>query len=348
MEPRPRLACLTLLFGTALVAATRFLFPFVGPFLMGLIVASLIEPAVAWSERTLRLPRRLSAALLLGLGVLLAGLLLCTVFLQIFRGLRAIALGGLGRDLATSWARFLEAGAGWLRGLPSPVRQAAAATLRLLPDRLAYSLRGLLAALGRVPEWMGFSFLGLVAAYFISRDRSLLGRFLPAFIPREWRGKALAVGDELVRDLTGLLRAQFSLVGLTFLLSGVGLWVLGIGEPWLVGALLGYLDLLPLVGPGAVILPWAGLRLAAGDWGRGVGLAMLFFLLAFVREGAEAKLIGRTLELHPLATLAAIYLGVRLFGAGGFVLGPLLLIFLRALHRALLSSGGLEEVFAGR
>ena len=346
MRFRLRLVCFTVLFGAALALGLRFLFPFVGPFLVGIVAASLIEPGVAWCERVLGLPRRWGSALILLLGVGSAGVLLAAVSFQVFQGLRELTAGEAGREALARWAGFLETGAGWLRGLPAPLREAAAAALRLLPQRLGESLQGLLFRLGRFSEWMGAVLLGLLIAYFISRDRALLGRFLLRLIPAEWRGRAFGIARELAGHLTRLLEAQLVLVGLTFILSAAGFLLLGIGRPWLAGAIIGYLDLLPLVGPGAIILPWAGFRLAMGDWVKGLGLAALFFLLAFVREAAEAKLLGESLALHPLATMAAVYLGLRFFGWFGMILGPLLFVFLRTFHRALVSAGGFgEEVF---
>ncbi|MGQ9780101.1 MAG: AI-2E family transporter [Bacillota bacterium] len=348
MEPRLRLGLLLFGLGIALALALRILFPFVGPFLLGFVLAVFIEPAVDWSERRFHLPRGLAVALILGLGITVFGFGLGLMVLQILSGLRAFAAGKLGRDLLLRWAAWLEAGAGWLRGLPSPVRQAAALFVRLLPDRLAAFLQALLGWLGRVPEWIGFIFLGLIIAYFLTRDRELVGRFLLALLPPAWREKAAGIKGEMARAFAGLLQVEFLLFFLTFLLSTAWLGILGFPAPWFLGALMGYLDLLPLVGPGTLLLPWAGFRLAVGDWGKGMGLVGLFLLLVLLRETIEARLLGRRLRLHPLAVLAALYLGLRVFGPGGVFFGPALLLFLRALYGVLLFSGAPKEGLAKR
>lgn len=343
MEPRLRLCLLLLGLGIVLALAIKILFPFVGPFLLGFVLAVFLAPVVDWSERRFRLPRGLAVVLVLGLAIALFGFGLGLVVLQILSGLRALAAGKLGRDLLLRWAEWLEAGTGWFRGLPPPLRETAAFFMRLLPERLTGFLQAFLGGVGRVPEWIGFIFLGLVTAYFLARDRERIGQFLFALIPPAWRERAASLKGELVRIFAGLLRAQFFLLFLTFVLSGAWLGVLGFPTPWFLGALLGYLDLLPLVGPGILLLPWAGFRLAVGDWGKGMGLLGLFLFLAIAREVVETRLIGRSLRLHPLAVLAAFYLGLRFFGPGGVVFGPVLLLFLRALYRVLLFSGGLEE-----
>ncbi|NLG85432.1 MAG: AI-2E family transporter, partial [Firmicutes bacterium] len=82
------------------------------------------------------------------------------------------------------------------------------------------------------------------------------------------------------------------------------------------------------------------------DWGKGMGLVGLFVLLLLIRETVEARLLGDYLRLHPLAVLAALYLGLRLFGPGGVFWGPALLLFLRTLYGVLafsVSEKGLAE-----
>jgi predicted PurR-regulated permease PerM len=73
-----------------------------------------------------------------------------------------------------------------------------------------------------------------------------------------------------------------------------------------------------------------------------LGLVAVFAALTVFRGVAEARLVGRYLGLHPLAVLAAVYIGMRVLGPGGLLLGPLLLVLLRALgHTLALPGGGL-------
>jgi len=331
------------LFGAGLVLSARFVLPLVAPFLLGLVIACLIQPAVAWLERFCHLPRWIAAGGVLALFLFAAGVVLALIGFRLWLNLRDFALGSEGERLVAIAERLLRAGAGSLQVLPDSLRRTILAGARELPLRFLGSLQQWLGNLGHLPEWLLFLFLGVLAAYFFCRDRELLGRFLLGLTPREWRARALGMRNELWSALVGFVRAQFLLVGLTWCLGTLGLAVLGVERSWLLGALLGLLDFLPTVGPGAILLPWSGVCLVTGQPGRGIGLAVVFLILAAARELAEARLIGRKLRLHPLAVLAAIYVGMRLYGLAGFLLGPIILVILRALYTALALPGGVES-----
>ena len=335
MEPRLRLFVSLCLVGLGLLVGAKFFLPLVAPFIAGLVIACLIEPLVAWCERSCRLPRWLAASGVLAVVLLLVGLALATVTINIWSGLRDLAVGDRTAQVPQFLQDLIRTGEGGLRTLPAPLREAVLLLLRELPARLTGTLQQLLAGLGHLPGWLLFIFLSIMSAYFLCRDREALSRFLLELTPREWRPRAVGMKDELLRALTGFVRAQLILVGLTFILGTAGLFLLGTRQPWLLGGLLGLLDFLPMIGPGVILLPWAGVSLVRGRWLFGLELTGLFFVLAVFREMTEARLVGRNLGLHPLAALAAIYVGMRLFGLGGILFGPLLLVILRGLHTAL-------------
>ena len=95
-------------------------------------------------------------------------------------------------------------------------------------------------------------------------------------------------------------------------------------------ALLGAaLDILPVLGVGTLLVPWAILALVTGSAGRGVGLLILYALMSIVRQIAEPHLVGKSLGLHPLLMLIAFYVGLKLFGFAGIFLGPVLAVLIK-------------------
>ena len=90
------------------------------------------------------------------------------------------------------------------------------------------------------------------------------------------------------------------------------------------------LDALPAVGAGIVLVPWALLELLRGNAALCSGLLITFGITSVVRSLLEPRLIGKRLGISPAASLAAMYLGLRLFGVAGLLLAPLPLIILAA------------------
>ena len=85
------------------------------------------------------------------------------------------------------------------------------------------------------------------------------------------------------------------------------------------------MDIIPILGPGTLIVPWAAWSLITGDFISGVGLIIIYATTTISRNILEPKIVGDRVGLHPLATLAAIFIGMRMFGLVGLILGPIVL-----------------------
>jgi predicted PurR-regulated permease PerM len=86
------------------------------------------------------------------------------------------------------------------------------------------------------------------------------------------------------------------------------------------------LDILPVIGVGTVLIPWSIIAFLMSDTSLGIGLIVLFLVNAVIRQLIEPKILGKSLDLHPLLTLMLIYVGFSLFGIWGLILLPLLAV----------------------
>jgi predicted PurR-regulated permease PerM len=92
------------------------------------------------------------------------------------------------------------------------------------------------------------------------------------------------------------------------------------------------IDLLPLLGVGTILIPWAVISFASGDYSRGVFLIVTYGVIAVVRNIVEPKLIAGQIGLPPIATLLAMYVGFCAIGVLGMALFPIGLIMLKHLN----------------
>ena len=109
---------------------------------------------------------------------------------------------------------------------------------------------------------------------------------------------------------------------MTALLSLVGLSLLSVPYPLLLALLLALVDLLPVLGVGTVLIPWAILSFFGGRVAFGLCLTLLWLTVTVVRRILEDRLVGRGLGVHPLVVLLSVCLGLRVFGGLGLFLGP--------------------------
>lgn len=76
-----------------------------------------------------------------------------------------------------------------------------------------------------------------------------------------------------------------------------------------------------VLGTGGVLLP-AAILFIMKEHGLAVGILILYLVILVVRNMVEPRIVGKQIGLHPLATLAALFLGLKLFGLVGLVAFP--------------------------
>ena len=335
---------LRLLWYIALVAAgavvfLRFLLPVLLPFLIGLLLSQLTEPAVRALQERWHFPRPAAAGLTMALGFLLLSLVLYFLFETC--AMELSRLSGRLPELLEALRGPMADLRDWLLRLSDKVEGSLGLTLRGWVEDLFSGTSSLLdqgsdavlaAASGvvsRVPGIFLFLVTTVVASFMISAERQTVLSWLRAHLPETWQEKAKALGGHLRAALRGWIRAELLLMLITFLIVSAGLFLLGIDAPLVLGAVTAVVDALPVFGTGTVLIPWGLWSLLQGDTVLGVGLLILYGLAAATRTSLEPRLVGKQIGLHPLLALLSMYAGFQLFGIAGMILLPVLAILAR-------------------
>jgi sporulation integral membrane protein YtvI len=212
--------------------------------------------------------------------------------------------------------RLLNAHLGTAYQLAAAVIRAVGLTLLALPNAL------LVAA------------LTLIATFFLLRDKGVWVHAGDWLVPPAYRRRLPDLQGEVVRGTLGFVRAQLLVVGSTTLATTLGLWVYGSRYALLLGLAAGLLDLVPFLGPSALLGPWAVVMAVSGHPWAALELAAVLTGVLLVRQLTEPRLVAQGTGLHPLTALVALYVGIRLFGPWGFVVGPVTALILKAAARA--------------
>ena len=307
----------------------RLVLPLMYPFLLGAALALGAEKGADFLENSFRLPRPLAAgaavsALVAGLGLLLlllAGLAVSQLN-SLYAALPAI-VGTVRSGLNMLEDRLLMLG----DSLPG-YRQAVTELFSDGEELLAKASRLALGTVGAV--------LTRVPGHALGLGTALLSAFmLCAKLPRIrlWlHSRTQAPRLEAFQKGIGKLKAagklylssQLKLMGVTFCLLFAGFSILRISYPLLIALLVAFVDALPVLGTGSVLVPWALICFLGGSGARALGLLGLYATAALTRSVLEPKLVGSHLGLDPLVTLIAMYCGLRLWGLIGMLLLPML------------------------
>ncbi len=322
------------------ILGMQYLFPILTPFILGILLACLIEPAIKQTETYLGLNRKIAVSFVLTVTffilLTIIGIVLLVAYQEALRILPKIPtfadkLLGLGEQLIIFLKTRFQ--------IPEAFFQDYLAQ----PDAIEGVFRSIVVwVINLVPAFpeltLALSLSG-VTAYFISRDKVFFSELLYKSIPQNWRSLTIQVKEEVIAAFISFIQAEILLAVLTSILTVLVFWLLKIPGAIAYGFLAGILDFVPVVGPGLLYLPLVFIFCLFQNYYQAIWLAALYFLVLFLRQLGEAKLIGENLQVHPLAVIFLIYLGMKIFGLTGIIFTPIIVITLRAVLRVLKVSG---------
>ncbi len=311
----------------------RNVVPYVLPFVLAVVLAILIEPAVSLLVRKAKVSRGLAVALVLfvligAMGTLL-GLAISRLIVELFE--LAGSLPQYYREAIRFTEEIIRIVGEFTSTLPLPVQQLLNQQVARLYDAVEKLLTGVLDGIRGFPPFIGVLVITFIATFFVSRDKQILLEAVYRAIPSLKGGKVAHARRELIASAIGFIKAQFVLVSITTLIVITALGILGVDYALVLGLIIGLLDFLPVVGPGLIMVPWIVYSLIFGSPVFGVWLLVLYSLMVLVRQSIEPKIISDRIGVHPLLTLLSMYLGLRILGAKGIIIGPIIAVIMKAI-----------------
>lgn len=176
-----------------------------------------------------------------------------------------------------------------------------------------------------------FSLLG---TFFISKDWYRLSALGSRFLPNRARTSSKTVFDDLKKALFGFIKAQATLVSITTVIILIGLLILRVDYAITIALVTGIVDIIPYLGTGLVFVPWIIYEAVAGEMSTAIGLGILYIVVLVQRQVMEPKILSSSIGLDPLATLIALFVGFKTIGFLGLIVGPVILVIFNTLQRA--------------
>ncbi len=190
----------------------------------------------------------------------------------------------------------------------------------------------------------------IMSLYFMCTDKIYMLDFLEHHMPQKWVQKIGKHIREIASSLGGYLKAEAILIIISFIISLIGLYVfkifgMNIKYPLLIALGIGFVDALPILGSGAVMVPWAVISALNGDIKLGISIVVLWIIMSIVRQFLEPKIVSGKIGIHPIFTLIAMYTGFKLIGVMGMLVGPIVLIILKSIFAKELDEGIYNKFF---
>lgn len=318
----------------------RFCLIYLLPFVIGLLLALIVQrPSEALSKIT-KIKKGIIALIFVIILFLLVAALIGVLGYFAYGLLEKLV--SVIKGSFTSWndfytqisTRFVDL----FNALPDEVVNA----LRTLPDTLVQKLTDVIGSIVTFsastivksgPGLIISIIVTVVATCYIAKDYDKVTQLVKAVVSSRTTLIISNVKSIFFDSIFKLLKGYILLMVITFTELSIGLFLLGVKNPVLIAGVIAVVDILPVLGTGAVVIPWAIISLVIGDIWRCVGLLVLYLVITFVRNFLEPKVIGDQIGLHPLLTLISMFVGLRLFGFIGLFMCPIALIIIVALDR---------------
>ncbi|MBD0380159.1 sporulation integral membrane protein YtvI [Paenibacillus sedimenti] len=327
--------CLVLLFA---------LFTIGSPFLLALLAAILLEPINDLIMKYARLNR------------LAAATVTCTAFLLIMLGGFVFLGVQVSAQLREYWGNIPD----YINELNLYINNTITRTelfYETLPPEMAEQLQtglskltssfveaarsGISAVSGvflgvikMIPNLFIYFIVFLVALYLFSYQLPRLKSSLLALFEKTSRHRMEHILNSLHRSVLGFIKAQLILSFMTYILTLIGLMILQVKYPLAISLLVVIVDILPILGAGSVLVPWAVYNFSTGHPYLGIGLVTVFFVITVIRRIVEPKVLGHSVGIGSISALVSLYIGFQLIGVVGLFLGPLVVIVFQAMRNA--------------
>lgn len=313
----------------------EYLLPVSVPFLIGILIAWI----VVWVSRKLHFPNKYFRLLLTLVIYGIIGLLvtlLAAKTVSVVTGLvhwlpqvyenKLLPIATMVYDWFTHTVHMLDPA---LLSTLEMLLDGAMSALKNLVSYLSGAAVNLISGLATGIPNLILSLLAMIfSTVFVVADFERIAAFASGNIPRTAKRILTNIRTYLTDTLFVVIRSYVLIMLLTFAELSILFSLFGIENAVLKAGIIALLDILPILGTGGIMIPWAVTSLVLGYTKLGLELFLIYGIVTVIRNYVEPKIVGTQLGLHPIITLVSMFIGLRLFGFWGLFGLPVGISFL--------------------
>lgn len=202
-------------------------------------------------------------------------------------------------------------------------------------DMLSVPIAGAWSVVKEIPSFLVSILVTIISCVFMTSEYDIIRDMILSFFTEE-KGKKIIEAKRVVTKGVGkLLKAYITIMFITFSEVFLGLYLMkfiGVykgGYIAIIALVICVVDIVPVLGTGTVLIPWALYSFFTGNIGMGIGIAILYVVISVLRQAIEPKLVANQVGLPSIVTIMAMFFGARLFGLFGVILLPFTVIVIK-------------------
>lgn len=295
------------------------------PFVIAFVIACLMEPIIKKIMRKFKISRRISSIIVFIitfgsiLGLLIWGI--TTIFSEstnLLSGLNEYYnKASLQVQNVISKINFDKLNIS--NELKDVINNSTIRLLQKFSNSVQDFLTKLLSSITAIPTIGVYFAITILALYFICTDKIYMLDELEHHLPEKWMKEISKHLKDLIKTLGGYLKAQAILILISFVVCLCGLYILyffkfNIRFPLIIALGIAFVDSLPILGSGTVMIPWGIFSGLNGDLKLGIAIITLWLIMSVLRQFIEPKIVSGNIGIHPIFTIIAMYTGFKFYG----------------------------------
>lgn len=198
------------------------------------------------------------------------------------------------------------------------------------------AIKVLSSGIAGIPGLIVKLILMIISCFFFLLDYDKVLEFFDSLLPKK---KSVETVKWYVKNtLLVYIRSYTLLFILTYVELSVGFQIIGIPYAPIIGLMVAVFDILPILGTGGILLPWAVVLFIIKEIPMGIGMFVLYLMITVIRNILEPRLVGKQIGLHPLATLISLYVGLKVIGIWGMLLFPTTLAVISSMRKEIVEN----------
>ena len=337
----------------------KFAFGTIFPILCAIVVAMILQKPVNFICKKTPLKRGLVSALsvLFAFAVVVSGLVLILIwvgsefkgFFQYvmiefedipalvhkIEGYIANAIGFLPEKLETTIMDFVSEK---LATLTAPTVTPSDKSMNIDLSALSTPLMGIWNTAKQIPTTLVSIVVAIVACCFMTADFDSVKKLILGFFQPDTRTKIVRAKRLLFPSLGKMAKAYGIIITITFCELSLGLFLLSLmgiydgGYIFVIAILTAIIDIVPLLGTGTVLIPWAAISLLNANYSMAIGLIVMYACITVIRQIIEPKLVAAQLGIPAFLTIVSMFIGSQIFGVLGIFILPITIVMLKLLN----------------
>lgn len=337
----------------------KFAFGTILPILCAVVAAMILQKPVNFICKKTPLKRGLVSALavLFGFAVVISGLVFLLIwvgseFKGFFQyvmiqfedipalvhkveGYIANAIGFLPEKLETTVMEFVSEK---LASITAPTVTPDDSSMSIDLSMLSTPLMGIWNTAKQIPTTLVSIVVAIVACCFMTADFASVKRLVLGFFQPDTRTKIVRAKRLLFPSLGKMAKAYGIIITITFCELSLGLFLLKLmgiydsGYIFVIAILTAIIDIVPVLGTGTVLIPWAVVSLLNANYPMAIGLIIIYACITVIRQIIEPKLVAAQLGIPAFLTIVSMFIGSQIFGVIGIFILPITIVMLKLLN----------------